>query len=59
MLSLRGMVSSSDTDATTAVAALRQAIKAGFDNRHVLRTDPRLEGLRSRSEFPTAIEMPQ
>jgi len=52
MLSLRAMVSSSEADAAAAVATLRRAIKAGFDNNHLPRTDPRLDALRSRSDFP-------
>ena len=44
--------SSSQSDATAAIAALRRVIEAGFDNAHLLRTDPRLESLRSRPDFP-------
>jgi tetratricopeptide (TPR) repeat protein len=55
MLSLRGRVSSSEADAAQAVATLRRAIAAGFDNDHVLRTDPRLERRRSRPDFPALI----
>ena len=51
-LSLRGAVSASQADATAAIAALRRAIEAGFDNAHLLRTDPRLKSLRSRPDFP-------
>jgi hypothetical protein len=55
-LNLRGSLSSSDADAVAAIAALRQAIKNGFDNAHLLKTDPRLEGLRSRHDFPVLPE---
>jgi serine/threonine-protein kinase len=51
-LALRGRLSSSRADEDEAVAALRRAIKDGFDNGHLLRTDPRLDGLRSRPDFP-------
>ena len=59
MLSLRGRVSSSEADAATAVAALRRAIEAGFDNEHLLRTDPRLDALRRRPDFRAAITGPK
>lgn len=55
MLSQRGAVSSSESDATSAVVALRQAIRAGFENDHLLRNDPRLDGLRSRPDFPGSV----
>jgi tetratricopeptide (TPR) repeat protein len=55
MLSLRGKVCSSEADAAAAMAALRRAIQAGFDNDHLLRTDPRLDGLRSRPDFPNPL----
>jgi serine/threonine protein kinase/tetratricopeptide (TPR) repeat protein len=56
MLNLRGTLSSSKADATASTAALRQAIKDGFDNAHLLKTDPRLDGLRSRPDFPVLPE---
>jgi serine/threonine protein kinase/tetratricopeptide (TPR) repeat protein len=59
MLNLRGRVSSSQADGAAAVAALRQAIAAGFDNEHLLRTDPRLDGLRSRPDFPALMTKPK
>jgi serine/threonine protein kinase/tetratricopeptide (TPR) repeat protein len=52
-LDLRGRLACSDADASTAVNALRRAIAGGFDNAFRLRTDPRLEGLRSRGELPS------
>jgi hypothetical protein len=58
MLSLRGTVSSSESDAASAVASLRRAIGAGFDNAYLLRTDPRLDALRSRPDFPSAVGAP-
>jgi tetratricopeptide (TPR) repeat protein len=54
MLGLRSRVSASEADAAKAIAAVRRAIRAGFDNDYLLRTDPRLEGLRSRPDFPAA-----
>jgi serine/threonine-protein kinase len=57
MLCLRGTVSSSKSDEETAIATLRRAIEAGFDNGHLLRTDPRLDGLRSRPDFATLRSM--
>jgi tetratricopeptide (TPR) repeat protein len=58
-LSLRGRVASSQADAAAAIAALRRAIQAGFDNDHLLRTDPRLNELRSRPDFPAPIAKPE
>jgi hypothetical protein len=54
-LGLRSRVSASEADAVKAIAALRRAIAAGFDNDYQLRTDPRLDGLRSRPDFPALI----
>src|SRR5207302_11490097 len=34
-----------------AVKALRQAVAAGYDNAHQLKTDPRLAPLRKREDF--------
>jgi serine/threonine-protein kinase len=51
-LSLLSRVCASEADAVKAIAALRRAIQAGFDNDDLLRTDPRLDGLRSRPDFP-------
>jgi hypothetical protein len=39
---------SSDSDAEEAITALRLAIQDGFGNAYLMRTDPRLDGLRSR-----------
>jgi serine/threonine-protein kinase len=58
-LSLRGRVSTSEADAAGAISALRRAIAAGFDNDYQLRTDPRLDALRSRSDFPALIGKPK
>jgi tetratricopeptide (TPR) repeat protein len=55
MLALRARISSSEADAATAIATLRQAIAAGFDNEYLLRTDPRLDGLPARPDFPAAV----
>jgi tetratricopeptide (TPR) repeat protein len=55
MLSLRGVLSSTEADAAEAVAALHHARDAGFDNDFLLLTDPRLDGLRSRPDFPASI----
>jgi tetratricopeptide (TPR) repeat protein len=52
ILGLRSRVSASEADAAKAIAALRRAIQAGFDNEYQLRTDPRWDGLRSRPDFP-------
>jgi serine/threonine-protein kinase len=54
-LSLRATLSSSEPDALAAIAALRQAIANGLDNEHLLQTDPRLAGLRSRTDFPSTV----
>jgi hypothetical protein len=43
---------SSKADEDQAVAALRRAKDAGFDDNHRLWTDPRLDVLRSRVDFP-------
>jgi hypothetical protein len=51
-VNLRRGVTSSDADAEEAVAVLRHTIQEGFDNGHLLSTDPRLDGIRSRPEFP-------
>jgi tetratricopeptide (TPR) repeat protein len=44
MLSLRSAFSSSASDSAAAIAALRRAREAGFDNDYLLRTDPRIVG---------------
>ncbi len=55
LLSLRGVVTSSEADAAAALTALQRAIQAGFANETLLRTDHRLDGLRSRPGFPARI----
>ena len=55
MLNVRELVSPSEAHAASAIAALHRAIDAGFDNDHLLRTDGRLDGLRSRPDFPASI----
>jgi tetratricopeptide (TPR) repeat protein len=55
MLGQRGKLASSEVDAKAAITALDRARKAGFDNEYLLRTDPRLNGLRSRAEFSGMI----
>jgi serine/threonine-protein kinase len=57
-LCLRAMVSPSQTDVANAIAALRRAIKDGFNNTHLLRTDPRLDDLRAVAGFP-ALSSPR
>jgi serine/threonine protein kinase len=51
-LGVQEAVSPSEAGPAKAMAALHQAIDAGFDNRHLLRTDDRLSALRSRPDFP-------
>ena len=58
-LTLRGMVCPSDADSTTALAVLRKLTSDGFDNGHSLRTDPRLENLRSSADFPDVGGVPK
>jgi serine/threonine-protein kinase len=55
MLSLRGVLAPSESDALAAIAALRRAKEAGFENEYLLRTDPRLAELRSRPDFTASI----
>jgi serine/threonine-protein kinase len=55
VLSLRGELRSSEADLCAAVAAVRRAIAAGFDNTYLLRTDPRLDAMRSRADFQAAV----
>jgi tetratricopeptide (TPR) repeat protein len=61
-LNLRGKLASSEADAKAAIAALHRAKEAGFDNDHLLdhllQTDARLDGLRSRPEFPILVGKP-
>jgi serine/threonine-protein kinase len=58
ILGLRASVESSERDAKEAITALRQAIASGFDNEYQLRTDPRLDSLRSRPDFPSLCAKP-
>jgi serine/threonine-protein kinase len=58
VLGLRASVESSERDAKEAIAALRQAIDSGFDNEYQLGTDPRLDSLRSRPDFPVLSPSP-
>src|SRR5262249_36586550 len=51
-LGLRAKVASCAGGAKEAIASLRQAVANGFDNEYQLRTDPRLDDLRSRPDFP-------
>jgi serine/threonine-protein kinase len=51
-LFLHGRLFSSRPDEDEAVAVLRRAIKEGFDDGQRLKTDPRLDGLRVRTDFP-------
>ncbi len=42
--------------ADRALQALRDDIASGFDNPYKLRTDPRLEPLRKREDFPKLVQ---
>jgi serine/threonine-protein kinase len=59
ILSLASSLASSESNARAAITALRRAKEAGFDNEYLLRTDPRLTGLRSRPDFPAQIGAPR
>jgi tetratricopeptide (TPR) repeat protein len=57
-LGLLGRLSPSRADEDEAVATLRRAMEAGFDDVHRLRTDPRLDHLPSRPDFPAPPRTP-
>jgi serine/threonine protein kinase len=58
MFSLRCKLGPSEADAKAAIAALHRARNAGFGNDYLLRTDPRLDGLRSRPDFQVLTGKP-
>jgi tetratricopeptide (TPR) repeat protein len=51
-LCLHARLFSSRPDEDEAIAVLRRTIKEGFDDAQRLKTDPRLDGLRARPDFP-------